>query len=279
MRKLFLILLLLSSFAGKVEAVDYTQDVNVVRAYLVSEGSGTTIDDASASAKDLSFKADGEPAWASISGTDAPTYADYMVDYDGTNDYTKNDTRVFTAASARSVVAWGYIQNPQPGSFAGRIVSERQDTGWFFGVGTNNVVRLFHTGSTNLSVISNTSAFTINEWEHLAFSWDGSVTATNVDIYVNGVEVTYATQTNGVSLSNANGIGTYFGQDAAAVPTGTFLDWKQSETAIFNDVLTPTEINDIMDNGLVGSGAAAAVSMPMSAFGNGIANGIGRGMR
>ena len=253
MRILFLILLLLSSFVGKVEAVDYTQDANVARAWLFSEGSGTNVDDASASAQDLSFKGAGEPAWEAMAGTDAPAYADYAANYDGTTDYTYNANRVFTAASARSAVMWGYVVNPQPGTYAGRLISERSNTGWYFGVGTNNVVRLFHTGTTSLSVVSATNAFAVNEWEHLSFSWDGSTTAANVDIYVNGVEVSYATQTNGATLSNADGLGTYVSKEAATVATGTYCDFTQSETAIFTDVLTPAEINDIMDNGLVGS--------------------------
>src|SRR3990167_11553757 len=75
--------------------------------------------------------------------------------------------------------------------------------GWSFGSGNvansslSFVVHGFTT--TDLSSISASGVITTNSWNHYVVTWDGSNTGANVRMYKNGVEVSYATQTNGGS--------------------------------------------------------------------------------
>lgn len=66
-------------------------------------------------------------------------------------------------------------------------------------------IRFQHTGSTALTVRSSNSAISTGSWQHVLITWDGSVTAANVHIYVDGVETGYIQQTNGVALSTSQG--------------------------------------------------------------------------
>ncbi|MGP8324046.1 MAG: DUF2341 domain-containing protein, partial [Methanosarcinaceae archaeon] len=55
-------------------------------------------------------------------------------------------------------------------------------------------------GSTNLLVRSSQSNVTFNQLQQVTVVWDGSAIATNVHFYINGLETTYAIQTDGASL-------------------------------------------------------------------------------
>ncbi len=49
---------------------------------------------------------------------------------------------------------------------------------------------------TNLSRVTSTT-LPLNQWSHIAVTWDGSTDAANTHIYINGVEASYLTSTNG----------------------------------------------------------------------------------
>lgn len=70
---------------------------------------------------------------------------------------------------------------------------------------TTNSVRFTWNGSTQMDVhSSNGTAPSSGGWHHVAITGDGSTTAANYHIYVDGVEVGYQTQTNGVTLRNVD---------------------------------------------------------------------------
>ena len=72
-------------------------------------------------------------------------------------------------------------------------------------------------------------------------TWDGSITATNVHIYIDGTEITYAVQTNGVNLyDNAAGDLNIGSNAVGASFNGIFR-----EVAIFNKVLSADEISSL----------------------------------
>lgn len=171
-----------------------------------------------------------------------PLYAG--LDCDGVDDYARSaGARIFTAASARTISLWANVDNPQPSSFRGRIISERNNFGWFFATGTSNDIQFFHSGSTSLNRVSNTSAFTADVWNHFLVTWDGGTTATNVHIYVNGSEVSYATTTNGVSFTSADGTSTLCIEGATSVTNpNNRIDGTLSELAVWDAVLDANEI-------------------------------------
>lgn len=60
-------------------------------------------------------------------------------------------------------------------------------------------------GSTPLIRKAANSTLTFNTWNYIHVTHDGSTTAANCHIYLNGVEVGYATTTNGASLASTSG--------------------------------------------------------------------------
>src|SRR3989344_2107932 len=52
--------------------------------------------------------------------------------------------------------------------------------------------------TTDLNRTTSNSTVTMSAWNYVVVTWDGSATATNILIYVNGAETTYQTTTNGV---------------------------------------------------------------------------------
>ena len=269
LKKILLLLLLLSSFAVKGYCVDYTSDANVVAAYLFDEGSGTTVDDSTANSNVGNFKASGEPAWAAISGTGAPTYATYSVDFDATDDLINcaSDTTIDDVfINGGSFVGWIFVEGTGEGNF-GYLFGKTQVTGPFGSrlttddsSGTNRLFFGLNSNSgadTNPGRITNNNIYTDSVWAHTAvLKDDNSITATTLHIYVDGVEATYAQTTNGVGTLTSDGsytlmLGNRNGSDRT-------FNGDITENAFFKRVISSTEINDIMDNGLVGGGAPAA---------------------
>jgi len=84
--------------------------------------------------------------------------------------------------------------------------------------------------------------------QHLVLvTWDGSATATGIHIYINGLETTYQTTTNGVGAENADATGIWhIGNNATPgirdFPGGiaTVMLWKR--------VLTPSEVRYFSSN-------------------------------
>lgn len=252
--KKFILLIGLMLVCGRAGAT-YCSDAELC--YLFAEGSGTVADSSGNSRTGTLVNT----TWETSKPTNKPSGNSVLGNAD--NEYMYSASRVMTAPSAMSAVLWGNVSNPQPGTFNGRMISERNSGGWFFGTGTNNILRFFWAGSTALSHISNTNAFTTNTWQHFAVTYDGSNTAANAKIYVNAREVTYATTTNGASLSNADAYRTYFYGDAYAsaaesgVTANTHVYMNQTDVGIFSSTLTPTQISDIYDHGIDGTWATA----------------------
>jgi len=102
----------------------------------------------------------------------------------------------------------------------------------------DNALGFLATGTTNLVQESASNVFANSTWTHVLATWTGSTTATNAHIYVNGVEVSSGTPTNGASLhtvDNNNWIGNR--GDVARTWQG-----KITDVATWNVVLTSQEI-------------------------------------
>jgi Concanavalin A-like lectin/glucanases superfamily len=150
-----------------------------------------------------------------------PAYADF----DGSNDVLAHTTRIFTAPAAMTIAFRAKIINPQPGSFSGRVFSEAgSGNGFGFGVGTGNNVRFSWAGTTSLSVASVDSAYNNTDYICGLVTYDGSINATGVRLYINGTEVSYQTQTDGASLANSSGV-TRIGQ-LNATGTNPVMDFQ-----------------------------------------------------
>lgn len=110
------------------------------------------------------------------------------------------------AASAFMISAWikpTTVGESTAGGYILSKVSFAGFTGWIFNVLDTAAIRFFHyAGAVSVIRTSNNSSITYGSWQHVAITWDGSTTAANVHIYVNGAEVGYATTTNGTSITS-----------------------------------------------------------------------------
>jgi hypothetical protein len=109
--------------------------------------------------------------------------------------------QVFTSGGGGTVAAWIYKDGSGENN-NGYICSKlATNEGWTFtvteGTGAGRIAFLNFFSGNDLSVESTNNTISTLVWTHLAVTWDGGATATNVHIYKNGVEVSYALQQNG----------------------------------------------------------------------------------
>jgi hypothetical protein len=236
-------------FSSVCYATDYTQDANCALAWLFTEGSGTSINDATTNNRDATFKGDGEPAWYS---TDEPkSYVAYSGDFDGTNDYIYTADFIGSNQAAFSAVAWVYFDTSNTDDFF--IFQSNYSNGFFMArddVGTARTdcftLRVYRETSSGTVETATNSAASGN-WYHVAMTFSSA--ADEVRGYINGVED--ANSPNGTGVGDmVNPSGSLFVGSVGTGAANTMADGRITEVALFADVLTPTEINDILDNGL-----------------------------
>lgn len=238
-----LLILLLCLIPCNTQAEDYTADANCEGAWLFTEGSGTTVADSSANTNTGTFKDVNEPAWSS---TVPAAYADYSVNFAGESEYSDYiDCNNVAITGDFTIVAWVYEDNTDRRAVIGNA-----------GPGSGYMNYLLRVGGP--SGFANTSdvaqeitvpALSATTWTHVCLWWDG----TNLKYWKNGTDTVSAAKTG---PPKNYGYDTRIGQ-LGEYTDGQFWDGLITEVAIFSRDLDSTEINDIMDNGLVGSAATA----------------------
>lgn len=129
-------------------------------------------------------------------------------------------------------------------SNVGRIVDRGTSTlGPAFLVYPTNALAFIVDGATDLSRITSNSTIKLLVWQHVVVTWDGSVTAGNVHIYVNGVETTYQTTTNGNLLVDNAATNLYIGNNASSAGRG--FNGLIDTLNIYNRALTVTEVQQL----------------------------------
>lgn|SRR3990167_4701507 len=145
---------------------------------------------------------------------------------------------------ALTISAW--IKPVSTGLNGGGRIIERLETdgnpGVVFHMINTNTLRFLVAGSTNLIRTASNSSVTLNAWNHVLVTWDGSTTATGVSIYVNGTVTTYQTTTNGVSLADNSAQTVKIGDTSIANRT---FDGTITEVAVWQVVLTAQEISTL----------------------------------
>lgn len=114
---------------------------------------------------------------------------------------------IFSGGSGGTIIA--SIKNAGVGeNNNGYIVSKLVTGGWNFASaqasGTRRLVFFHFFSGTDLSVESASNSIVDNTIQNVAITWDGSATATNVHLYIDGVEVSYAVQTNGTGTPDSD---------------------------------------------------------------------------
>ncbi|MBS3105955.1 fibronectin type III domain-containing protein [Candidatus Woesearchaeota archaeon] len=100
-------------------------------------------------------------------------------------------------------------------------------------------------GAADIDVRSATKV-PLNQWTHVALTWDGSGTATNVHMYLDGVEVVYDTRNNGLG-NRVSDAAQYF-NIATQGNSPTSLPAVMDDVRIYNRALTQAEILTIYNS-------------------------------
>ena len=153
----------------------------------------------------------------------------------------------------------------------GRIFDKANSTaptgGWIFNVSNftaTNQLAFQHGGSTVLIRSTAANTITLNQWQHVAATWDGSVTASNIHIYINGAEAAYNAATDGVGLDSDSAEVLKIGNDKSFART---FDGIIDEARVYNRVLTPGEIKAIYNQGAGSHNGSWMGSILRSLFG------------
>lgn len=220
-------------FATPCYATDWTQSANCQGAWLLDINESPQTD---SSGHDKTGTVDG--ATFNAIGQRGGCY-----DFDGAND--EIDFGDNFEALNFSIVA--YIKPNAPANWS-MPISKFSSTGtntWFLQMddSTPKKIRFGVYQSDNALVVTTPNAITDGSWNHIVGTCDG----TNVRLWVGGVNVQTNSTLNGTIDSNTASF--KFGEN-----TINGSDWKGSldEVAYFDSTLDSTDINDIMDNGLVG---------------------------
>jgi hypothetical protein len=100
--------------------------------------------------------------------------------------------------------------------------------------------------STILDVRSTANVITLNRWQHVVMTWDGSASAANVHFYVNGVQTGTSFQQNGVGnkVSDAANAANLGGFSNSAV-----FDGKLDDVRVYNRALSAQEVQQLYTTG------------------------------
>src|SRR3990167_1873680 len=244
MVRLLLLLLLLFLSPFNSEAVNYCTDADVKGCWTFDETSGNLIDESS-NGNDLTV---GVSVTQNQSGQFGTSY-----NFDGTNGNNgcayKDGTSSFQQNRTFSIIAYVKVAS----AISGGIISR----------GANATYYRLITGKGDLvdsqteDILSGNTAVTNNIWQNTAMTIDGSG---NIIIYLNGTsDNTGSTASN---LNNGNNQAWFdIGQDSSSGTScggGGFVG-NLDEIAYFAKVLSSTEINDILTNGLISVTATGTI--------------------
>lgn len=214
----------------------------------------------------------------STNWTDSATSSGKALDFDASDDYVDAGSGAqLDNLGPMTISAW-YFARGEGENARGGILNKGDGNGalvdgpelefgstGFDGVDRTNAFA-FGVGfsSTPLHRIASNNTVTLNKWQFLTLTWDGSNSSSNVHIYIDGVEVTYQKSQDAVGTklddSSANmliGIGSFGAQSNT-------WDGRIDEVRVYRRVLSYDEIQrlykiqkprvtgGITNNGLVG---------------------------
>jgi chitodextrinase len=135
------------------------------------------------------------------------------------------------------------------GGSGGRIVDkDNNDAGWFFSMGTNNTIKFSSDqfNGTEPSRSTASSVITLNAWQHVAATWDGTTSGNGIHVYINGVESTGGTIISG-SGTPYDDSGTPLTLGNRPTDNARGFNGVIDEIRVYNRVLTGAEIQALAD--------------------------------
>lgn len=180
--------------------------------------------------------------WTISSNARLPGYA---LDFDGADDYVAvgngnslNDLMTVT------YVAWIFPYSEGENN-TGMVFFRRPSSG-FWMTSTNTITFNIQYSGTDVGRQVTNNSITLNQWNYVAATWDGSINSTGIKIYINGSEQGYQ--------SSSNATGTYTSDASITKKIGnnnplTFtFDGQIGNILIYKRSLTPAEIKFLYEN-------------------------------
>lgn len=206
----------------------------------LDEGSGTTTADSSGSGSTGTLA--NSPTWSTGRINSALTFSGNRYVTAGT---PSNLANLYT--TGMTVSAWINPVSAGTGS-GGRIVDKSNGgAGWSLKMNGASVVQFAASEFATTDATRNSgSVITLNTWQHVAVTWTGSATATNINLYINGV------LSNGTATNGAGAL-----RDDTASPlaignrpfdAGRGFDGQIDDARVYNRILTATEIQALADS-------------------------------
>lgn len=255
--KKWLLLLIFSVLFPTLAWAQMKDDPNCQGAWLFTEGSGTTVADSSQNANTLTFKAAAnDPSWSA----DVPAvYAAGSTYYDGDDAASVADHASLDFAGAFSIVSWAKRET-------GEYILQRYNSdGYRLRRNASNLWNLAVWVDTlgDDAVSDNTTGA---DWTHICGvrQADGTLL-----LYIGGV-----LQVDTGTISGAIDVAAKLWFGANFTGGSNYFTGYISESGLFDDVLTPTEINDIKDNGLAGGAPPVGAQPYVPAFAQGFGSGL-----
>lgn len=188
--------------------------------------------------------------------------------FDSTNDYVDfGSPSSLDDLSTMTASAWIYPRSNGTNSvgviFAKGPRYNPTSNGWVLrmnGPGSEALSFRSDFSTTDLERSSVSDFVPLNQWSHVVVTWDGTSTATNAHVYLNGVEVPYSTSTDGVGSHRSDAAESFIVGDGGGVLDSVF-DGSIDEVRIYNRALAATEIESLYKLGQsdeVNTGASQA---------------------
>jgi len=223
---------------GEVSQI-YNWTAGPVGFWRFEEGSGTSANDISGNSNTGTITQGG-------GGYDAGKYGKgYNFDNTSTSINAGSGSTLddLPATAGMTVEAWinpkGQGENGT-GFIVAKNVGTTPSAGWILQLAASYGFTFTVDGGTDLVRTTSTSAISPNTWSHITVTWDGVITtASSVHIFVNGVEASYATTTNGVSRVSDATSSVYIGNDSTGAAT---FNGTIDEVKIYNYAISQKQI-------------------------------------
>jgi len=232
-------------------ATNYTQYPSCVGAWSAEEGTGTTTDDVSSGSSVGTFKAISLPVWYNTSTPDI--WSTWAVDFDNTTDNIGfGDVTILDGATSASWSLWVRLDTNSNGRIIAKWGNATNEQ--CFDIEIVDTDEILYANGTSLGAnqIKKTNNANLNTgvWHHIVCEFTAPNT---VAIYVDGNSKSLTTILNeNVSAIQNTATPLEFGYETDEATSA--FDGQLDDVAFFKDyILSSTEINDIMDNGLTGA--------------------------
>lgn len=246
MKKIALAILLLLSLSSPAFCVNWCEDANNQGCWLFTEGSGTTVADNSANTNTGNFVSSGHPAWYN---TSLPKeYMTWGVDFTPNDIINCGSDSTLDDKNTATWITWINLDSTTgENDFLGKTNTEDYEKEFYVSGGKLGFYNKGNSGLTYAQREGNVTDVSAGTWYSVAVVLTTSTPYLN--IYKNGVEITYSVSQHDSGSTSETEAAASFTIGGRGYPS--YINGKMAETAFFDTNLDSTDINDIMDNGLV----------------------------